>query len=83
VVYDIGVERIDAVRHLLKKYLSWIQNSAFEGELSEASLLELQHDVSLLMDTNRDSLHIYTANNPRWIEKRTVGVEKGSTGSIL
>ena len=50
VVYDIGRERIDAVRHVLKKYLQWIQNSAFEGNITLGKLEELKILVRQLID---------------------------------
>ena len=50
VVYDIGIERIDAVRHFLKKYLQWIQNSAFEGNITLGKLEELKILVRQLID---------------------------------
>ncbi len=36
--YDIEEKRVNKVRKILKKYLSWIQNSIFEGELSEGKV---------------------------------------------
>ena len=50
IVYDIGIERIDAVRHFLKKYLQWIQNSAFEGNITLGKLEELKILVRQLID---------------------------------
>ena len=38
VVYDISEERINKVRKILKKYFLWVQNSVFEGEISEGKL---------------------------------------------
>lgn len=83
IVYDIGVERIDAVRHILKKYLTWIQNSAFEGEITLGKLEELRILVAQVIDKELDSIVVYTANNPEWLERTVWGREKGTTDNVL
>lgn len=40
-VYDFGEKRVNKMLKLCRKYLNWIQNSVFEGEISEARLKEL------------------------------------------
>ena len=52
VVYDVGIERLDSVRHILKQYLTWIQNSAFEGEISLGKLEEV-HSPNSTTQTHR------------------------------
>lgn len=83
VVYDVGVERIDTVRHILKKYLTWIQNSAFEGEITMGKLEEVRILVSNVIDKEKDSVVVYSVNNPAWLEKTTWGREKGTVDNIL
>jgi CRISPR-associated protein Cas2 len=83
VVYDIEVERIDAVRHILKQYLTWIQNSAFEGEITQGLLEELRLKIFAVIEKEKDSVIVYTINNPSWLNKQTWGKEKNNTGNIL
>ena len=83
IVYDIEVERIDSVRHILKQYLTWIQNSAFEGEITQGLLDELRLKVSSVIEKNKDSVIVYTINNPTWLNKLTWGREKADTDNIL
>ncbi|MEM3488302.1 MAG: CRISPR-associated endonuclease Cas2 [Nitrososphaerota archaeon] len=83
IVYDVGVERIDAVRHILKKYLTWIQNSAFEGEITKGKLEEIRILVSSVIDKEKDSVVVYSLSNPAWLEKTTWGREKGTTENVL
>lgn len=40
-VYDVGEKRVAKMLRLCRKYLNWIQNSVFEGELTEVQLKEL------------------------------------------
>ena len=40
-VYDVGEKRVGKMLKLCRRYLNWIQNSVFEGEISEVKLKEL------------------------------------------
>lgn len=83
IVYDVGIERLDSVRHILKKYLTWIQNSAFEGEMTLGKLEELHILISQVIDKEKDSIVIYSVNNPTWLVKTVWGREKGTTDNVL
>jgi CRISPR-associated protein Cas2 len=83
IVYDVQVDRIDAVRHILKKYLTWIQNSVFEGEITPGKLEELRLLLSYVIDKEQDSIIVYTTNNPEWLERTVWGREKGTTDNVL
>lgn len=83
IVYDVEVERIDAVRHILKQYLTWIQNSVFEGEITQGLLEELRLKVFEVIEKDKDSIIVYTVNNPTWLNKTAWGKEKSDTENIL
>ena len=76
VVYDVGLERLDAVRHVLKKYLNWIQNSVFEGEITLGKLEELKIFLLHVINKDKDSIIVFSINNPKWINKMIWGIEK-------
>ena len=44
-VYDVGVERVAKVCKTLRRRLTWVQNSVFEGEVSEADFKKIQLDL--------------------------------------
>ena len=83
VVYDVAVERIDSVRKTLKQYLNWVQNSAFEGELSEGMFEELSMKLRDVIDEKTDSVICYSLSNPKWLKKRVIGLEKGEVGHVI
>ncbi len=83
IIYDVSIERIDNVRKVLKQYLSWIQNSAFEGELSKGMLEELKVKLYEIIEPNEDSILVYTIDNSKWLNKEILGIEKGNTENIL
>lgn len=83
IVYDVEVERIDAVRIILKQYLTWIQNSVFEGQITEGRLEELRLKIAGIIENDKDSVIVYSVNNPSWINKTIWGIEKNPTENIL
>ncbi len=83
VVYDVAVERLDKVRGLLRQYLNWVQNSAFEGELTAGRLEELTVALRDIIEESVDSVIFYTLSNPSWLKKRVVGREKSEVSPIV
>lgn len=82
-VYDLAVERIDAVRLTVKQYLNWVQNSVFEGDLSGADLAELMSKISAIIDRDSDSVLVYSIGNPKWIKKDVIGVDRNDADNII
>jgi len=82
-VYDIGEKRVGKMLKLCRKYLNWIQNSVFEGEISEVKMLELKLKARELMDEECDSLIIFKSRQEKWLEKEIVGHEKNSLDQML
>ena len=75
-VYDIGQKRVAKMLKLCRQYLNWIQNSVFEGELSQVQLRELKIKAKTIMEEDEDSLIIFVSRNEKWLEKEVVGKEK-------
>lgn len=83
-VYDIGEKRVGKMLKLCRKYLSWIQNSVFEGEITEVKLKELKIKASNIMEEeNFDSLIIFKSRDKKWLDKEIVGKERGETSNFL
>lgn len=82
-VYDMGEKRVVKMLKLCRKYLNWIQNSVFEGEISELKLKELKQKAKEIMEEEYDSLIIFSSRNSRWLEKEIIGVELNSLDNFL
>ena len=82
-VYDIGEKRVGKMLKLCRRYLNWIQNSVFEGELSEVKLKELIHKAKIIMKEEHDSIIIFTSRNEKWLDKQVIGTEKNELGNML
>jgi CRISPR-associated protein Cas2 len=68
---------------LCRRYLNWIQNSVFEGELTEFQLRKLVHDAKEIIVDTEDSFIIFKNREERWLEKQTIGLEKNRIDSFL
>lgn len=82
-VYDIGEKRVGKMLKLCREYLNWIQNSVFEGEISEVKLKELLQRAKNVMETGQDSLIIFKSRNEKWLEKQVVGKEKNELDTFI
>ena len=82
-VYDIGDRRVVKMLKLCRRYLNWIQNSVFEGEISELKLKELVLAAKEIMDEERDSLIIFNSRNKNWLDKQIIGIERNSLDNFL
>jgi CRISPR-associated protein Cas2 len=71
-VYDIGEKRVQNVHKVCKKYLTWVQKSVFEGEITEANLLRLINEIKEVIDESQDSVLIYN------LEQRHITRDKRS-----
>lgn len=82
-MYDVNEKRTGKMLKLCRKYLNWIQNSVFEGEITEVKLKELKNMAAMIMDNETDSLIIFKTRNEKWLEKEIVGVERAETDNFL
>ena len=87
-VYDIsqeekGQKRWSRVFKICKKYLSHIQNSVFEGEISKAQLVKLQQELRQFIDKDLDSVIIFKSRNEKWLDKEFWGKVEDKTGFFL
>lgn len=82
-VYDMEEKRVAKMLKLCRRYLNWIQNSVFEGEITSAKLKELTHEARQIMDEEKDSLIIFKSRDEKWLEKQIVGKEKNGLNNIL
>lgn len=87
-VYDIsktenGQKRWSHVFKTCKKYLSHIQNSVFEGELTKVQLLQLQQELKPYVDEELDSVIIFKSRQEKWLDKEFWGRKDDKTSFFL
>ncbi len=82
-VYDVNVKRVAKMLKLFRRYMTWIQNSVFEGELTEAQFQRLQAEAKALMKNEEDSIIFYELGNEKYIGRTSLGAERGEPGRML
>jgi CRISPR-associated protein Cas2 len=82
-VYDIGEKRVGKMLKHCRKYLNWIQNSVFEGEITEVKLKEMLMGAREIMNEEQDSIILFKSRNERWLDKEIIGVERSSIDNFL
>ena len=81
--YDVGEKRVAKVLKTARRYLTWIQNSVLEGDLSPAVFESLKSDVKKLLDLEYDSVLFYTWRSERYMSREVVGVERNTIDFII
>lgn len=82
-VYDIGEKRVGKMLKLCRQYLNWIQNSVFEGDITEVKLEELKVKAKKIMDSEVDSLIVFKTDATKWMNKEIVGKERSDSDVFL
>lgn len=82
-VYDINEKRVSKVLKTCRKYLYWVQNSVFEGEISPAKLERLKVELKKIIDESEDSIIIYTFRSEWYTKRETIGIKKGGEELII
>lgn len=76
-VYDVNEKRVSKVLKTCRKYLYWVQNSVFEGEISEAKLEKLKTELKRIINRDEDSIIIYTFRSEWYSKREVIGIQKG------
>jgi len=83
VVYDIEERRVAKVCKYLRQHLTWVQNSVFEGEVTKAGLAKIKAGLSKIIDEEKDSVIFFVMYHRKWIDRQTMGIDKGVTDNLL
>lgn len=83
IVYDVSVERVNKVCKFLRRYLNWIQNSVFEGELTESQFRKVKADIKRRVNESLDSVLIFIVSSQSMMQKEVIGIKKAETSNIL
>lgn len=76
IVYDIEESRVSKILKLLREYLHWVQNSVFEGDITDGKYKELLIRLSRIIKPEEDSVIIYKFSDKFQFIKEVIGKEK-------
>ena len=83
IVYDINVDRVNKVKSFLRQYLFWIQNSVFEGEVTESEFKIIYNGLMNIIDQDVDYIIIYKLRMSELLDREVLGIEKSPIEEIL
>ena len=83
IVYDINVDRVNKVKSFLRQYLFWIQNSVFEGDITESEFEIIYNGLMKIIDDDVDSIIIYKLRMSELLNREVLGVEKAPIEEIF
>ena len=82
-VYDINEKRVAKVLKIARKYLTWVQNSVLEGEITEAKFIKLKYELENVINKEEDSIVFYTFRAKLYTSREIMGKEKGKEEIII
>lgn len=82
-VYDIYVKRVHKVKKIFSRYLFWMQNSTFEGNLTPVQLRNLQNDLKKIVNPQEDHIIFYVIRNEDVMKKITIGDQHKDPTNII
>jgi CRISPR-associated protein Cas2 len=89
-IYDIdltdekkGQKRLSKVRKIGRKYLTHIQKSVFEGELTEGKFAKMETEVLKVIEKNKDSVIFYIIPDGVRINRKLITDIPDPTRNVL
>ena len=82
-VYDVGEKRVGKMLKLCRRYLSWVQNSVLEGNLSKTQLRALRIQIDDIIDKDEDSVILFSSRMEYSMDKEILGKERMSVDNFL
>jgi len=83
VVYDIEQKRVAKVCKYLRQYLNWVQNSVFEGEVTDAKFKEITMGLKKRVKREKDSVLFYRMRDKSVMKREIMGVDKNPTDTFI
>lgn len=77
-VYDVSEKRVFKVLKTARKYITWVQNSVLEGEISISGFEKLKIEIKKIIKPEEDSILFYIIRDLKYTSKENIGVIKNS-----
>jgi CRISPR-associated protein Cas2 len=81
--YDVDKKRVAKMHKCFSKYLFWLQNSVFEGDLTDAQFNKLKAEIDKIMDTEVDSVGFFKVRASVFTERMIYGIPKPAFNNII
>ena len=72
IVYDVQAERTPKFLKYLRRFLTHVQNSVFEGELTEGTVAEVKETLDSMLEPE-ESVMVYQMSSEKYVERSVFG----------
>lgn len=72
IVYDVQADRTPKFLRYLRRYLTHVQNSVFEGQITEGTLQEVKTDLESMLEPT-ESVMVYEMSSESYVERSVFG----------
>lgn len=73
VTYDVNQKRDAKIIKICRKYLTHVQKSVFEGDISEKQIVKLQKELKVQIKPKEDQIAIYKVKRVTEVTKEQIG----------
>ena len=71
--YDVSTKKANKTIKICRKYLTHVQKSVFEGNLTGLQLEQLKNELKTIIDSRRDAILIYCMESTKYTKKLELG----------
>lgn len=82
VTYDVNARRNSRILKICRRYLNHVQQSVFEGMITEAKLALLEDELFHAVDKSEDQVMVYKFDSLRYTSKDIIGICEEDTNII-
>ncbi|AFK21443.1 CRISPR-associated endonuclease Cas2 (plasmid) [Haloferax mediterranei ATCC 33500] len=82
VVYDMRADRTRLMLNFLRKYLTHVQNSVFEGEVTEGDLETIRNHTQTLLNPDESTI-IYRIGSEKYVDRTVIGEDPTDESRFL
>jgi len=81
-VYDVEADRTYLFLNFLRRYLTHVQNSVFEGEITEGDLEEVKGKLDSMLEPG-ESVIVYRMSSEQYVSRTVYGEDPTEDSQFL
>ena len=82
VVYDMEADRTHKMLKFLRRYLTHVQNSVLEGDITEGDLEKIRSGVDSILNSGESTI-IYRVSSEKMVERTVFGDDPAADDQFL
>lgn len=82
IVYDVQADRTHRFLKFLRQYLTHVQNSVFEGDITDGDLTEIKQRLDSMLELG-ESVIIYRMSSEKYVTRTVYGEDPAEDAKFL